>query len=322
MSNHEIVSIFPIKNQELEAFYQKAINSFWVLEEIPFDTDKYDWDNKLDDDERFFISHIIAFFAQSDRIVNINLGTRFLADIQTLPSDMKVYTELFYNFQIAVEDIHSRTYEFMLMTYINDDQNKLYNGIKNIPSIQLKADWAFEWIDDYSSSFDTRLIAFAALEGIFFSGSFCAIYWIKEKNILKGLTGSNEFIARDEGLHRDFACALFRQLKQLGKITVSNEIIVSIITDAVEIEKNFIINSLPCSLIKMNSKLMAEYIEFVADNLLETLEVEKYYNTKNPFSFMENLSLTAKANFFENRESIYSRPIIGNQQIDLDDLDF
>jgi ribonucleoside-diphosphate reductase subunit M2 len=317
----KIVSIFPIKNAELEAFYQKAINSFWVLEEIPFDTDKYDWDNKLDDNERFFISRILAFFAQSDRIVNINLGTRFLNDIQTLPDDMLVYTQLFYNFQVAVEDIHSRTYEFMLMTYINDDHNELYDGIKNIPAIKMKADWAFKWIDDKNSSFATRLIAFAALEGIFFSGSFCSIYWIKEKNILKGLTGSNEFIARDEGLHRDFACALYRQLNKMGK-GVSENIIIEIIKEAVEIEKNFIIDSLPCNLLKINSKLMGEYIEFVADNLLETIDLNKYYHTKNPFNFMENLSLTVKTNFFENRVTEYSRPIIGDQQIDLDDLDF
>lgn len=321
MSDQKIISIFPIKNAELEGFYQKAINSFWVLEEIPFDTDKYDWDNKLDENERFFISRILAFFAQSDRIVNINLGTRFLEDVKTLPDEMRVYVELFYNFQVAVEDIHSRTYEFMLMTYINDERNELYNGIKNIPAIKLKADWAFKWIDDTESSFATRLIAFAALEGIFFSGSFCSIYWIKEKNILKGLTMSNEFIARDEGLHRDFACALYRQLNKLGK-GISNSIVIEIIKEAVEIEKVFIIDSLPCNLLKINSKLMSEYIEFVADNLLETLGLDKYYNAINPFNFMENLSLTVKNNFFESKDSVYSRPIYGDQQIDLDDLDF
>jgi ribonucleotide reductase beta subunit family protein with ferritin-like domain len=316
-----IVPVFPVRNNELFDYYKKAINSFWILEEIDYSKDKYQWKNDLNDDERFFISRILAFFAQSDRIVNINLEERFLKDIKTLPDDMIVPVEFFYNFQKAVEDIHSQTYEFMLSLYINDDKSILHDGIKNIPAIKKKADWAFKWIDDTDSSFASRLVAFAALEGIFFSGSFCAIYWIQGKNILSGLTKSNEFISRDEGLHRDFACTLYKKLELMGQ-GIPHEQIQNIIKEAVAIEKEFIIDSLPCRLLGINSDSMSQYIELVADNLLSMLGVENIYNTTNPFPFMTLISLTVKTNFFESRDTVYSRGLHDGKDIDLDDMDF
>ena len=318
---NQIIPIFPIKNEEIYAFYEKAQSCFWILKEIDFSNDKHDWDI-LNENEKYFISNILSFFSMSDQIVNMNLDIRFAEDIKSLPGDMIKYTELFYNFQKMMEDIHSQTYEFTLLTYIHDDETRLYykNGIQNISTIKKKAEWAFKWIDDKYSSFATRLIAFAALEGIFFSSSFCSIYWIKEKNILQGLTKSNEFISRDEALHRDFACELYNQLKNRDDyiLDTNNNIIIQIIKEAVEIEKEFIMKSIPCNLIGMNEKSMSIYIEFVADNLLQNLEIEKIYNVENPFGFMENISLNQKTNFFESRNSHYAK---ANSQRKLDDLE-
>jgi ribonucleoside-diphosphate reductase subunit M2 len=307
----KIDNIFPIKNDEIFQMYNKARSCFWIEKELDFSKDKFDWDNKLTDDERYFISNILAFFAQSDQIVNINLEERFMEDIEDLPRDMKIYTKLFYNFQKMMEDIHSITYETLLETYITDKnlKNKLKNGIENIPAINKKAVWANKWINDKESSFGTRLIAFAILEGIFFSGAFCAIFWIKEKNILSGLCKSNEFISRDEGMHRDFAILLYNQLKYRKdyKINCNNQLIIEIIKEAVEIEKEFISSSFNCRLIGMNSDEMKKYIEYVADNLLLNLDIPKIYNTNNPFLFMENIGLQNKTNFFENRVTEYAK---------------
>ena len=278
----KIDNIFPIKNDEIFQMYNKARSCFWIEKELDFSKDKFDWDNKLTDDERYFISNILAFFAQSDQIVNINLEERFMEDIETL-----------------------------LETYITDKnlKNKLKNGIENIPAINKKAVWANKWINDKESSFGTRLIAFAILEGIFFSGAFCAIFWIKEKNILSGLCKSNEFISRDEGMHRDFAILLYNQLKYRNdyKLDCNNELIITIIKEAVEIEKEFISSSFNCRLIGMNSDEMKKYIEYVADNLLLNLDIPKIYNTNNPFLFMENIGLQNKTNFFENRVTEYAK---------------
>lgn len=325
--SNKISTIFPIKNNEIFEFYNKARSCFWIEKELDFSKDKFDWDNKLNEDEKYFISNILAFFAQSDQIVNINLEERFMQDIDILPNDMKIYIKLFYNFQKMMEDIHSITYETLLETYITDYnlKNKLKNGIENIPAINKKAMWANKWINDKQSSFGTRLIAFAVLEGIFFSGAFCAIFWIKEKNILSGLCKSNEFISRDEGMHRDFAILLYNQLKQRTdyKINCTDNIIIDIIKEAVEIEKEFISYSFNCRLIGMNSEEMKKYIEFVADNLLVNLNISKIYNTKNPFLFMENIGLQNKTNFFENRVTEYAKAnssaSINESKLSLDD---
>lgn len=323
----KIENIFPIQNQQIYNFYELARSCFWIEKELDFSKDKHDWDTKLKPDEQFFISNILAFFAQSDQIVNINLEERFMEDVNELPKDIKVYTKLFYNFQKMMEDIHSITYETLLELYISDnnEKKKFKNAIINIPTIKKKSDWASKWINDTTSSFGTRLIAFAVLEGIFFSGSFCAIYWIKEKNILNGLCKSNEFISRDEGMHRDFAILLFNTLKVRDgyNINCNEDKIRSIVKEAVEIEKEFITSSFNCNLIGMNANEMKKYIEFVADNLLENLEVEKLYNTKNPFAFMENIGLRNKTNFFENRVTEYSKAnsslSIEETQISLDE---
>jgi ribonucleotide reductase beta subunit family protein with ferritin-like domain len=309
--SNKIESIFPIKNDHIYEMYNKARSCFWIEKELDFSKDKFDWDNKLNNDEKYFLSHILAFFAQSDQIVNINLEERFMEDVELLPKDMKIYTKLFYNFQKMMEDIHSITYETLLETYITNKElkNKLKNGIDNIPAINKKANWANKWINDKKSSFGTRLIAFAVLEGIFFSGAFCAIFWIKEKNILSGLCKSNEFISRDEGMHRDFAILLYNQLKNRKDyiLNCDNNIIINIIKEAVEIEKEFIASSFNCRLIGMNADEMKKYIEFVADNLLLNLDIDKIYNTKNPFLFMENIALQNKTNFFENRVTEYAK---------------
>ena len=322
-----IDNIFPIRNNQIFNFYELARSCYWIEKELDFSKDKHDWDNKLNNDEKYFISNILAFFAQSDQIVNINLEERFMEDVNNLPKDLKIYTKLFYNFQKMMEDIHSITYETLLELYISEknEKMKLKNAIINIPTIKKKSDWAFKWIDDSISSFGTRLIAFAVLEGIFFSGSFCAIYWIKEKNILNGLCKSNEFISRDEGMHRDFAILLYNILKNRDdyNIDCDNNKIKLIVEEAVEIEKEFITASFNCNLIGMNANEMKKYIEFVADNLLENLDIPKLYNTSNPFAFMENIGLRNKTNFFENRVTEYSKAnstaSIENSQIILDD---
>ena len=324
--NNEIYNIYPIQNKRIFDFYLKARSCFWIEKEIDFSKDYEQW-NLLSSDEQFFLSNILAFFAQSDQIVNTNLEERFIKDVNSLPKDMIIYTKLFYNFQVMMEDIHTQTYETMLDTYIKDKKQKQYfqNAITNIPCIKKKADWAFKWINDTKSSFATRLLAFAALEGIFFSGSFCAIFWMKDKNLLEGLTKSNEFIARDEGLHRDFACELFNQLRTRKDydFDCNSSIIINVITEAVQIEKEFITKSFNCNLIGMNPVLMKQYIEYIADNLLQMIDEPKYYNSTNPFTFIENIGLENKANFFESRSTNYSKSgsYEQNEKIKLD-LDF
>ena len=289
--------LFPIQHDDIWEYYKKAEASFWTAEEIDLSQDLKDWQN-LNDGERHFISHVLAFFAASDGIVNENLAENFVAEVQ--------YTEakFFYGFQIAIENIHSETYSLLIDTYIKDNKEKdrLFNAIDTMPFVKKKADWALQWIDE--GSFAERLIAFAAVEGIFFSGSFCSIFWMKKRGLMPGLSFSNELISRDEGLHCDFACLLYNNhlVNKLdpGKIT-------AIIKDAVEIEKEFVTEALPVKLIGMNAELMCQYIEFVADRLLMELNCDKVYNATNPFDFMELISLQGKTNFFEKRVGEYKK---------------
>lgn len=289
--------LFPIEHQDVWNFYKKAEASFWTSEEIDLSQDLRDWD-KLSKDDRHFISYVLAFFAASDGIVNENLVENFVAEVQ--------YTEakFFYGFQIAMENIHSETYSLLIDTYIKDPQerHKLFNAIETLECVKEKANWALRWIKD--SSFAERLIAFAAVEGIFFSGSFCAIFWLKKRGLMPGLTFSNELISRDEGLHCDFACLLYNNHLH-HKLPVDT--VTRIITDAVEIEKRFVTDALPVRLIGMNADLMNQYIEFVADRLLGALKCPKVYNVKNPFDFMEMISLQGKTNFFEKRVAEYQK---------------
>jgi len=294
--------LFPIQHNRIWAEYKKQLASLWTAEEIDLSKDLTDW-NKLNDDERYFIKNILAFFAGSDGIVLENLGKRFLTEIQ-IPEARCAYA-----FQLMMENIHSETYSLLIDSLIKNEEEKnyLFNAINTIPCVQKKAHWAIKWIDDEESNFATRLVAFACVEGIFFSGSFCAIYWLKKRGLMPGLTFSNELISRDEGMHTDFACLLYSMLNN----KLSNEIINLIIVEAVEIEKDFIINSLPCKLIGMNSELMSQYIEFIADRLLVQLAYSKIYNTENPFEFMELISLENKTNFFEKRVAEYSLARVG-----------
>ena len=282
--------------------YKKAEASFWTAEEIDLASDLNDWID-LSDNEQHFISHILAFFAASDGIVNENLAANFATEIQIAEA------RCFYGFQIAVENIHSETYSLLIDTYVTDKDEKthLLSAIETVPCVQRKAEWALKWCDSGNASFAERCIAFAAVEGIFFSGSFCAVFWLKKRGLMPGLCFSNELISRDEGLHCDFACLLYNKL--VNKLT--KERILEIITDAVEIEKEFISDSLPVELIGMNSALMKEYIEFCADRLISTLNVEKYYNTPNPFEWMETISLQGKTNFFEKRVAEYAKSGVG-----------
>lgn len=290
--------LFPIRHDDIWNYYKKAEASFWTAEEIDLHQDLTDWDNKLNDDERYFIKHILAFFAASDGIVNENLAENFVNEVQ--------YTEakFFYGFQIMMENIHSETYSLLIDTYIKDpkEADKLFNAIETFDAIKKKAEWALRWIE--SPSFAERLIAFAAVEGIFFSGSFCSIFWLKKRGLMPGLTFSNELISRDEGLHCDFAVHLHNEHLNVG---VSKERIREIILDALEIEREFITESLPVRLIGMNSDLMAQYLEFVTDRLLVELKCEKEFNSTNPFDFMEMISLQGKTNFFEKRVGEYQK---------------
>lgn len=321
-----ILPIRPIRNEKIMKIYKQEVSAFWTLEEIDFSRDKNDWDNKLNDDEKYFLSNILAFFSQSDFIVNINLEERFLNDIKELPNNFHPYTQMTYDFQKAVENIHSETYGYMLQLYISNQNelNKLTNGIITIPTIQKKALWAHKWINDTETDFIYRLVAFAALEGIFFSGSFCAIFWLRDRNILQGLIQSNRFISRDEGMHCLFACELFDQVSKYyknnedTKIKINYDYILEIICDAVELEKDFISNSFNCRLLGINADLMKNYIEFVADILLVNLNMPKHYNTSNPFTFMENISLESKTNFFEKRPTEYSKAGSKNTDNNLD----
>ena len=298
--------IFPIQHDDIWQWYKKQEASFWTAEEIDLHQDVVDW-KKLSDDERYFLKHILAFFAASDGIVNENLAENFVNEVQ--------YSEakFFYGFQIMMENIHSEMYSLLIDTLVDNDSEKdeLFNALERFPAIKKKADWALRWID--SESFAERLIAFAAVEGIFFSGAFCSIFWMKKRGLLPGLATSNEFISRDEGLHRDFACHLHNN-HLVNK--VPQERIVQILSEALDIEREFITESLPVNLIGMNSKLMSEYLEFVTDHLLETLNCPKVYNTANPFDFMDMISLEGKTNFFEKRVSEYKKAGVGEEQSD------
>ena len=296
--NKDRFVIFPIKHHDLWEWYKKCEASFWTAEEIDLHQDLTDWSTKLNDDERYFVKHILAFFAASDGIVNENLAENFVNEVQ--------YSEakFFYGFQIMMENIHSETYSLLIDTYVKDDaeKDKLFNAIEVFPAIKKKADWALKWIE--SDSFAERLIAFAAVEGIFFSGAFCSIFWLKKRGLMPGLTFSNELISRDEGVHCDFAVHLHNN-HLVNK--VPKERIKEIITNALDIEKEFITESLPVSLIGMNAKLMTQYLEFVTDRLLVELQCEKIYNVTNPFDFMDMISLQGKTNFFEKRVSEYQK---------------
>ena len=298
--------IFPIQHSDIWQWYKKQEASFWTAEEIDLHQDVVDW-KKLSDDERYFLKHILAFFAASDGIVNENLAENFVNEVQ--------YSEakFFYGFQIMMENIHSEMYSLLIDTLVDNDSEKdeLFNALERFPAIKKKADWALRWID--SESFAERLIAFAAVEGIFFSGAFCSIFWMKKRGLLPGLATSNEFISRDEGLHRDFACHLHNN-HLVNK--VPQERIIQILSEALDIEREFITESLPVNLIGMNSKLMSEYLEFVTDHLLETLNCPKVYNTANPFDFMDMISLEGKTNFFEKRVSEYKKAGVGEEQSD------
>ena len=305
--------IFPIQHHDIWEWYKKSEASFWTAEEIDLHQDLTDWTTKLNEDERYFIKHILAFFAASDGIVNENLAENFVNEVQ--------YSEakFFYGFQIMMENIHSETYSLLIDTYVKDEKEKsqLFNAIDNFPAIKKKADWALKWIE--SDSFAERLIAFAAVEGIFFSGAFCSIFWLKKRGIMPGLTFSNELISRDEGVHCDFAVHLHNHHLQNK---VSKERIREIIVDALNIEREFITESLPASLIGMNSKLMTQYLEFVTDRLLVELECEKEYNVTNPFDFMDMISLQGKTNFFEKRVGEYQKAGVTNKDKEFNKISF
>ncbi len=296
--NKDRFVIFPIQHNDLWEWYKKQQACFWTAEEIDLHSDLNDWNTKLNDDERYFIKHVLAFFAASDGIVNENLAENFVNEVQ--------YSEakFFYGFQIMMENIHSETYSLLIDTYIKDEdeKNKLFKAIEIFPAIKKKADWALKWIE--SDSFAERLIAFAAVEGIFFSGSFCSIFWLKKRGLLPGLTFSNELISRDEGMHCDFAVHLHNN-HLINK--VPKERIKEIIVSALDIEREFITESLPVSLIGMNAKLMTQYLEYVTDRLLLEFGCEKVYESTNPFDFMEMISLEGKTNFFEKRVSEYQK---------------
>jgi ribonucleoside-diphosphate reductase beta chain len=297
--------LFPIQHNDIWEMYKKQEASIWTAEELDLSPDLVDWESKLNDDERFFIKHVLAFFAASDGIVNENLAENFLSEVQ--------YTEakFFYGFQVMMENIHSETYSLLIDTYIKDtkEKNYLFNAIETFEPVKKKADWAMRWIDN--GSYAERLISFAAVEGIFFSGSFCSIFWLKKRGLMPGLTFSNELISRDEGLHCDFACMLCNNhlVNKLPKEQVQK-----IIADAVEIEKEFVTESLPVRLIGMNSDLMSQYIEFVADRLLTELGNDKIYNTSNPFDFMDMINLQGKTNFFEKRVGEYQKAGVLNNE--------
>jgi ribonucleoside-diphosphate reductase beta chain len=297
-SNNSRFVLFPIQHDDIWSFYKKAEASFWTAEEIDLSADITDWENKLTNDERHFVKHVLAFFAASDGIVNENLAEHFLSEVQ--------YTEakFFYGFQITIENIHSETYSLLIDTYIKNTAEKkhLFNAIDTMDCVKKKADWALRWID--KGSYAERLVAFAAVEGIFFSGSFCSIFWLKKRGLMPGLSFSNELISRDEGLHCDFACLLYTK-HLVNKLT--KEQVREIIMDAVTIEKEFVTDAIPVKLIGMNSDLMSQYIEFVADRLLTELGNEKEYNATNPFDFMEMISLQGKSNFFEKRVGEYQK---------------
>lgn len=295
--NKDRFVLFPIKHKQIWEMYKKAEASFWTAEEIDLTPDLLDWERKLKDDEKHFIKHVLAFFAASDGIVNENLAVNFMNEVQ--------YPEArcFYGFQIMIENIHSEAYSLLIDTYIKDpvEKNYLFHAIETVPCVAKKAEWALRWIS--KGKFAERLVAFAAVEGIFFSGSFCSIFWLKKRGLMPGLSFANELISRDEGLHCDFACLLYSQLKNKLPVVVLQ----SIITSAVEIEREFVSDALPVKLIGMNADLMCQYIEFVADRLLVALGAPKVFNVVNPFDFMDLISMPGKTNFFERRVSEYQK---------------
>lgn len=302
--------MFPVKYNDVWDMYQRAVDSFWIVNEVNLAQDLKDW-NGLNEDERNFIKMVLAFFAASDGVVTENLAVRFMNDVQV--SEVRA----FYGFQIAIENIHSHMYSLLIDTYIKDDDEKtrLFEATTNYPCITKKFNWAKKWLDDKRSSFAKRLVAFAVVEGIFFSSSFACIYWIKKRGLMPGLTFSNELISRDEALHTEFAVLLYSKLvRKLPKKKV-----VDIISEAVEIEKEFITEAIPCRMIGMNAKLMTQYIEFTADRLLLQLGYDKIYNSANPFDFMELISIESKVNFFERTNSEYA---LANKTVTKDIFEF
>jgi len=311
--NKDRFVIFPIKHQDIWEWYKKQEACIWTAEEIDLHTDLNDWNNKLNDDEKYFIKHILAFFAASDGIVNENLAENFVSEVQ--------YPEakFFYGFQIMMENIHSETYSLLIDTYVKDEAEKheLFHAIETFPAIKDKAEWALKWIE--SDSFAERLIAFAAVEGIFFSGSFCSIFWLKKRGLMPGLTFSNELISRDEGMHCDFAVHLHNH-HLVNKVPKPR--ITEILTDALNIERKFITESLPASLIGMNATLMTQYLEFVTDRLLVELGCDRVYNSSNPFDFMDMISLQGKTNFFEKRVAEYQKAGVMNSDSEASKISF
>jgi len=302
--------MFPIQHEDIWNMYKKQVDCFWRAEEVDLSKDLTDW-NKLTKDEKHFISMILAFFAASDGIVLENLGLRFMSEVQNSEA------RAFYGFQIAMENIHSQMYSMLIETYIDDreEKSKMFNALDNFDCIKKKADWAKKWIGDNRSSFATRLVAFACVEGIFFSGAFCSIFWLKKRGLMPGLTFSNELISRDEALHTEFAVLLYNKLlKKINKTKIHE-----LVKEAVAIEKEFITEALPCRLIGMNSNLMSTYIEFIADRLLVQLGYDAIYNASNPFDFMELISVESKTNFFEKRVSEYA---LADKAVDKDVFNF
>jgi len=297
--NEDRFVLFPIRHHQLWKRYKDAVATFWTPEEIDVSKDRADWENKLNDNERHFIEYVLGFFAGSDGIVMENLAVRFLGEVQ-IPE-----ARAFYSYQIFIENVHSETYSILLDTYVRDDAKRLhlFSAIQTIPVVQAKARWAMNWMNNRDAPFAQRLIGFAVVEGIFFSGSFCAIYWLKKRGLMPGLTFSNELISRDEGQHCEFAVALYEMIQD----RLTQERVYAMLEEAVSVEKEFICEALDCALIGMNSKLMSQYIEFVADRLLVQLGYEKRWGTQNPFDFMEMISLRPKSNFFEVRVGEYKK---------------
>ena len=309
-SNSNKYVLFPIEHSRVWKMYKDAVATFWTPEEVDLSKDKTDW-LTLSSNEQHFIKNVLAFFAGSDGIVMENLGQRFMNDTEMTEA------KSFYAFQIFIENIHSEMYSLLIDTYISDENEKniLFNAIDTIPSVSRKAHWALKWIDDDEATYATRLVAFAAVEGIFFSGSFCAIYWLKNRGLMPGLTFSNELISRDEGMHTDFACLMYEMNTQtMPENRLSQETIREIIEEAVDIEKEFITESLPCNLIGMNGDLMKQYIEYVADRIVQQLGYEPIWNATNPFSFMELISLRPKSNFFEIKVGEYKKAGVGKKE--------
>lgn len=306
LRENQRLTVFPIVHEDIWAMYKLQLASFWTATEVDFSRDRSDWQDRLNDDERRFIKHILAFFASSDSVIMLNLMDNFTKEVCVLEAQVA------YTFQAAMENIHGEVYSLMIESYITDPTEKadIFARMGNISSVKQKVEWAAKWGlarsdgEPSRASFAMRLVAFAIVEGLFFSGAFCALYWIKSRNLLPGLTKSNEFIARDEGMHCDFACLLYSKI-EFTRLTESE--CHEVFREAVQIEREFILESIPCRLIGMNSDLMSQFIESVADNLLVKLGYSKIYNTRNPFSFMDLIGMVGRSNFFEERGSLYQR---------------